>query len=64
VKAADVAHIKRLGDRLIVELDINTDPANPVPRFSQADISAFVSGSESWHAQLAEAVASHAGIES
>lgn len=64
LRLSDVAHVERLGDRLVVELDINTDPGNPVPRFSQADVSAFVSKSETWHAQLAEAVASHAGIES
>ncbi|HEY4157949.1 MAG TPA: hypothetical protein VGM29_07625 [Polyangiaceae bacterium] len=64
VRLADVAHVERLGERLVVELDINTDPIDPTPRFSMEEVLAFVSESEGWHAQLAEALATHAGIES
>lgn len=50
------------GDRLIAELDINTDPRKENPRFSSATVTGFLTASEQWHADLARTLEEHTGI--
>jgi hypothetical protein len=39
-------------DRIRIDLDTNTLPANPVPRFGSGNISDFFSCAPSWHSEL------------
>lgn len=63
VRQSTVRFPEALGDRLIVDLDINTDSVNATPRFSGEEVAAFVIAAEGWHAALAKDLSDYAGID-